>query len=178
VSTDEEVDAPEVWFYPNHLGKLVLFGLVGGGPFLFFWAYRSWQAYAANAGYSRHGFWRRVRRATGYRPSPFWRALLATNYFLCLFPAVDRECRARGLRGVPAAEVLAAGVAVLWFVEGRIPGLLVSSLLSPVWLLVPVQLAINRLHLREGRPLHPRTDGWEVLWVALGLLARLPHLRG
>src|SRR5689334_16094264 len=118
---DERV-APDAWFYPNHVGKFVLFGLVGGLPFFFYWSYRSWKAYAANAGYSRSPFWQRVRQETGYRPSPFWRALFMDAYFLCLFPAVDRECRLRGLRGLSAAVGLPFAYALLLFLNAHVSG--------------------------------------------------------
>ncbi|HEY3498642.1 MAG TPA: hypothetical protein VGK73_28320 [Polyangiaceae bacterium] len=171
-------DAPREWFYPNHLAKLILFGLVGGAPFFVYWAYRSWKAYAANAGYSRRAFWRSVRARTGYRPSPFWRALLLQWYFLCLFPAVDRECRARGVRGVPVVEFLALGFSLLAVVSGWSTGLLEQGLFSPVWAIVPVQLGVNRLHQAEGRRIRLRTNGWEVAWVLLGVLGSLNASRG
>jgi hypothetical protein len=171
VASEESVEAPASWFYPNHIGKLVVFGLVGGYLFCAFWAYRSWQAYAANAGYSRRTFWNDVRRATGYRPSPFWRAVLLPYYQLCLFPAVNRECRVRGVRGVPAAELLALAFAVLARFGDQSTEFVERALLSPVWAVVPVQLAVNRLHRAEGRRLRLETDGWELLWVLVGLLA-------
>jgi hypothetical protein len=36
---------------------------------------------------------------------------------------------------------------------------------SSLWALVPVQLAVNRLHTMEGRRLRLTTDGWELAWV-------------
>jgi hypothetical protein len=171
VTADDERVAPGDWFYPNHLVKFVVFGLLGGGPFFVYWAYRSWKAYAANAGYSRHVFWGRVREKTGYRPSPFWRTLFLQAYFLCLFPAVDRECRARGLRGVRGAELLAWGFGFLLLAGPEVAGVVEKGLISPVWAVLPVQLAVNRLHTTDGRPLRWTTDGWELLWVALGLLS-------
>ena len=171
-------DAPRQWFYPNHLGKLILFGVVGGFPFFMYWAYRNWAAYVANDGYSRSRYWRRVREATGYRPSPFWRAALSATYGVCLFPLVDRECRARGVRGVPVPALLA--LAFTWMVVIQNPNATVPDvdvvrrmLISPVWFLIPVQLGVNRLHAAEGRRLRFETDYWELIWVGIGAVLLL-----
>jgi hypothetical protein len=178
VNGDDERVAPRDWFYPNHLGKLVVFGLAGGVPFFLYWAYRSWTAYATNGGYSRRPFWRRVRKRTGYRPSPFWRAVFLDPYLLCLFPAVDRECRQRGVRGVRAAEGLALAFSLLVFARSVVEGFVEKSLLSPVWAVIPVQLAVNRLHATEGRRVSVTTDGWELIWVAVGVMLALRQLIG
>jgi hypothetical protein len=164
------VEAPSAWFYPNHVAKVVVFGLIGGFPYLAYWGYRSWRAYADNWGYSRAPFWRGVREASGYRLSPLLRGFFIGCYAVCLFPAVDRECRARGLRGVRAAELLAWGFMLLWQIHALSQGWVPLSLFSPVWAVVPVQLAMNRLHRAEGRDLPFAASGWEIVWVLIGAL--------
>jgi hypothetical protein len=52
---------------------------------------------------------------------------------LCLFPAVNRECRVRGVRGVPAAELLALAFALLARFGDQGTELVERVLLSPVW---------------------------------------------
>jgi len=170
--TDDELTE---WFYPNHLGKLLLFGLVGGSWFLWYWSYRSWKAYVENKGYSRATFWRSVEKATGYRPSAFWRALLHSSYALCLFPAVDRECRARKVRGLPGAELWALALGVLLYFHNEVPGLVGRCAVSPVWAVVPAQLGINRLQKKAGHRVRFRTSGWELVWLALGAYLQLRH---
>lgn len=135
----------------------------------------NWAAYVANDGYSRSAYWRRVREATGYRPSPFWRAVFGATYGVCLFPLVDREYRARGVRGVPVPALLA--LACMWMTVVQNPNATAPDvsadfvqrmLVSPVWILIPVHLGINRLHAAEGRRLAFETGYWELIWMGVG----------
>jgi hypothetical protein len=160
--------APDVWFYPLPIWQLIAFGLAGGGFFQVYWSYRCWSAYRAAWGYSRGEFWRSVYAATGYRISPFLRSLLGLNYALFLFPAVERECRAACVRGARAPVAFALCAAVLGMLGLAHHGGLAASLLSPIWAVIPVQLAVNRLNERAGRRIAFRANGLELLLVALG----------
>jgi hypothetical protein len=126
--------------------QLVLFALIGGSPYAIYWAYQNWARYRAAWGYSREPFWRDVYARTGYRVSPFFRSFLGT-YEFCLFPAVDRECRALGLRGLTTPVLLAVMYGVLAY-GSRLCGLPWRAIVSGAWPLLLVQLSINRMHPR------------------------------
>jgi hypothetical protein len=168
-ASERLVSQHDRWFVPMSLAKLVVFGVIGGGLYCAFWMYRNWQAYRAAWGYSREPFWRQVHAATGYRISPFWRATLGSGYTLCLFPAVHRECRNNRVRGVAAPVALAFLFQLLIFASLLQPPF-VRFLLSPIWVFVPVQFAINRLN-RTRQPAFA-LDPAELLFVVLGGLLR------
>ncbi len=154
-------------FRPLPLALLVVYGAVGGWLYCVYWMYRNWALYRMESGYSRAGFWRRVRRATGYEISPFWRAVLAGCYAFCLFPAVERECRVARVVGTRAPVLLAfAFNALPVFAVSEQP--LLRVLASPIWAVVPVQLAINRLNATIGRKPGFRTAAVELLIVGVG----------
>lgn len=130
----------------------MLFGVLGGWPYALYWSYQNWALYRKAWGYSRAPFWRDVHERTGYRVSPLFRALLST-YHLCLFPAVNRECRALGLRGLATPVLLALGYEVLTLARNLCePAWRV--VVSGAWPLLLVQLAINRMN--------PRVPGFRV----------------
>lgn len=151
------------YFYAVPLWRVALFGLLGSNAYVLYWSYRCWLEYRQAWGYSREPFWRKVHGRTGYRISPFWRAALASLYAFALFPAVDRECRKQGVQGLGAPIVLALLLGMLTLFAGK-------WLIGPVWVLLPVQTAINRLN-RDSRP--PPITAGEILSVCLGLLLQL-----
>jgi len=155
-------------FYSVPLPQLLAFGLIGANLYVGYWMYRCWSAYAAAWGYSRRGFWRRVDRATGYRVNPFWRAVLGSFYCLALFPAIQRECRQSRVRALPFPMLLGWVLNVLAVAHASPTSLVVRLALSPVWALVLVQLAINRLSTKRGVRPRFRTTAIELLFVTLG----------
>ena len=166
-----------VWFFPTPVWKLIAFVIVGGWPYCAYWSYRNWLAYRRAWGYSREPFWREVHAVSGYRPSPFWRAFLHNGYCLCVFPAVQRECRAQGIVGVGAPILLAALYGLLQAYGLLAPRSLVSGLVCAVWPLVPIQLAINRLNRRAGRAVSFDVSAGELCMVLLGALVTWTHRR-
>jgi len=172
-AAEENVGEPDHagWFVPTSVAKVVVFGVIGGWLYCAYWMYRNWQAYRRAWGYSREPFWRSVHEATGYRISPFWRAVFAGGYTFCLFPAVHRECRHNGVRGVAVPIILAILFQFLVLSSQQQPAY-VRLLFSPVWVIVPVQLAINRLNWSVRREAPFGLDGLEALCVVLGGLMR------
>jgi len=162
-------DGKQVAFCVVPVLKLLLYGVVGSWPYLCYWMYRNWKAYRVADGYSRRAFWRRVRKKTGYRPSPFWRAFFNSAYCFCLFPAVDRACVLGGVRGLGAPILLATAYNMV----GGITPFALQALDLPVLnlvvlVLVPVQLAINRLNAAAKVTPRFSWNGVEALFVAGG----------
>jgi hypothetical protein len=154
-------------FRPMPVVLLLAFGAAGGWLYCAYWMYRNWVYYRNASGYSRAAFWHRVRRATGYEISPFWRAVFASCYCFCLLPAIERECRSARVLGVGAPVLLAFAFNGLpFFATGAHPLLRIAAL--QVWVLVPVQLAINRLNAAAGLKPAFRTTAVELLIVAVG----------
>lgn len=169
---DEPVLAsPDAWFFPTPVLKLLLFGLIGGVWYCAYWQYRNWRAYRAAWGYSREPFWSAVHAATGYRPSPLWRALLGVWYCFALFPAVERECRAHAVSGMGAPFLLAVA---FWLSSTASMMVHAFSLehfvLQPLWAMLVVQVAINRLNRSRGHGPSWQMTGMELVFVGLGAL--------
>jgi len=158
------------WFYPLPLLQFVGSALLGGWFFAVYWSYRNWSAYRIAWGYSRAPFWRDVYAATRYRVSPFWRAAFGVSYGICLFPAIDRECKEQGVRGIRAPVLLALGTVLLSALAGTQHNRLLIGLLSPALIMLPVQLAINRLNQRAARAPRLRWDPVAVGFVVIGAL--------
>jgi hypothetical protein len=132
-------------WYAIPVWRLLLLSLLGGWFYQTYWMYRSWQAYRASWGYSRAQEWHAVCERTGFRVSPFWRALLGI-YCHGLFVAVRREARVLGLKSWIAPWPMLAA----WCGAS-----LAGSLFEP-WpfkgamglVFLPVQLAVNRINER------------------------------
>jgi hypothetical protein len=174
---EAEEDPPVTWFYPMPISKLVLFGVLGSFWFCMYWMYRCWHAYRAAWGYSKRDFWRKVHAATGFEISPFWRAALAGGYCFALYPAVQRESKAARLRGLGAPIVLAFLFNALVFAASS-DDPFTRLLYTPVWAILPAQLAINRLNARSGVPIGFRTSAGELAFVALGAFLTYSSLGG
>ena len=157
------------WFEPMPVLKVLLLGIPGGMLYCMYWGYRNWAIYRRAWGYSRTPFWREVWEATGYRVSPFWRSVMFTWYALCLFLAVQREAKDKGAGGVGSPILLHLLLSVLLLYRVTVAHTpLVRALCTPVWALVPVQWAINRLNRAVGKSIPLRVNAVELLCAAVG----------
>jgi hypothetical protein len=165
------------FFFPASVTRVALFSLIGSWFYAGYWMYRAWAAYRRAWGYSREPFWRKVHARTGYRVSPVWRAILGSAYCFALFPAVDRECRAAGVPGLRAPLLLALVFsAVRVFGDSESLWLRLAS--SPVWALVPAQLAINRLNTAGKRASFFGIEAAEWAWLGVGAMVTLGRVFG
>jgi hypothetical protein len=136
-----------VWF-AMPLWRLWLFTLLGGGLFQIYWLYCGWAAYRRSWGYSKQQQWRSVYLQTGYRVSPFWRAVLQVHSY-ALLAAIWREARVAGIRRM--------GSPGLWFVMQMLT-LVVGVSMTKVWwstgvlslTFLPAQATVNRLSDAQG----------------------------
>lgn len=168
---DDEADdeAPEleaVW-YRLPVWRLWLFTLLGGWLYQVHYIYCAWCAYRASMGYSRQLEWRAVHRRTGFRVSPFWRALVSV-YSYALLVVIWREARLCGVRRV--------GWPGLWSVAHWASVVLLAW--SPKWWLtlpflsvvfLPAQATINALaDQQQGDRRREPVTGSEVIILLLG----------
>ncbi len=148
-------------FYPTPLLKLALFAGLGGPVYLAYWLYRNWAAYVRGDGYSRASFWLSLRKTTGYRPSPFWRALFGPAYCLSLFEAIRREGEVQSTWRLLAPATLA------WLLLfAQLPFFGRFGYLLPLVPLQLAQLAINDLNRESAQ-----TRSWAVPPLELAALA-------
>jgi hypothetical protein len=166
---DDAASTTAPHWYAIPVWRLVVLSLLGGWFYQTHWMYRSWQAYRASWGYSRAPEWRVVYERTGFRVSPFWRAILGV-YCYGLLVAMRREARVLGLKSwiAPwpmfaawcACSMLGPWLDAWWF--------RVSSAL----LFVPAQLTVNRLGERvTGSKLREPPSHGEVVAALAGLIA-------
>lgn len=121
--------------------RLWLFTLLGGWLYQVRYQYCAWRAYRRSFGYSRQREWQAVKQRTGFRVSPFWRAVLGI-YVYALLVVVWREARLAGVRrfGLPViwASMHVAAVVLSWF-----PVLWTQLILSLA--LLPLQATVNAI---------------------------------
>lgn len=142
---DGMVEPPAPRWYAIPAWRLVALSLLGGWFYQTYWMFRSWQAYRLSWGYSRAPEWHAVYERTGFRVSPFWRAVLGL-YCYGLFVAVRREARVLGLKSWIAPWPMFA-VWCLGSVFGELLDPWPFRALLALWF-VPTQLAVNRLNQR------------------------------
>jgi hypothetical protein len=158
VDEDEESTvAPVVWFCAP-VGRVMLFTLVGGWFYHAYWSYRCWSAYRSSQGYSQRARWQQIEAATRFRPSAFWRAVLAVLYDYLLLFAVRHEAR-RARVGTFIVPVL--GFAMQLFASYQVVWL--HNLLLAL-AFAPAQSTINSLG--AGTKPQPVRSGE---WLCLGI---------
>lgn len=164
----QETDAPPAVWFALPIWRLWLFSLLGGGLYQAYWMYRSWRAFRASDGYSRHALWQARHAANGFRVSAFWRAA-TVFYSYCFLVVVEREAR--------RAQVSGFGPPWLWFAL-QLAAITVLpfgwNLVALSLAFVPAQLTVNRLHdkLNESRKREPIRAA-ELCWLAAGLATTL-----
>jgi hypothetical protein len=163
-----EADISPVWCRVP-LWRVFLFSLLGGWVYQARYMYGAWGAYQASMGYSRQAQWQAVYQRTGFRVSPFWRAVLFV-YAYALFIVIWREAKRAGSRslGTPALWAgphLLAGILPMFHVPLHWPRLLLSLTL------LPVQMTVNSLGDKTaGDCRREPITGGEIVAVIVGAL--------
>lgn len=172
---DSEI-AP-VW-YCVPIWRLWLFALLGGWLYQARYQYCAWRAYRRSFGYSRQREWVAVYQRTGFRVSPFWRAVLGI-YFYALVVVVWREAKLAGVRRWGPPFVL-AGAQLAAVLLSSLPLLWTQLLLS--FVLLPFQVTVNgvadKTYGNRQREPVAQADFIVLLLGVIGMAGALFGLRG
>lgn len=151
-------------YYPVSLFKLVFMSAVSFGAYAFYVCYKNWQY---------------IRVRDGKQQSAFWRSSWMVFTVFELFADVEATAQRLGQPGVWQARLCAIGFAIFWLlalycaiavdVTSPVSGtLMVSVNALGLFLLLPLQRAINRLNSPEL--IDERFGLWDILVITFCLL--------